>query len=69
MLMPPQEPSFEKSLTDNLELGTKVKVLPKGIHMWSMKAVSLTIQKEWPVQKFLADKEDRHINPLPDDKF
>ena len=48
-------------LTDDLD--TREKVLPQGIQLLNMKAISLTIQKLWPILKFLADKEmDRQKN-------
>ena len=37
---------------DNLDLCTKGKVLPQGIHEWTLKALSRTIQKLWPMLKF-----------------
>ena len=40
------------SLTDDSDVGTKDNVLFQGIHTWNMKAVSLTIQKLWPILKF-----------------
>ena len=42
-------------LIENLDLGTDEKVLPQGIHMWNMKAISLPFKKSF--------------NPLPDDKI
>ena len=36
----------------DLDLSTKEKVSLQGIQMWNMKALSLTIQKLWPVLKF-----------------
>ena len=40
-------------LTDDFELGTTVKVSPQEIHMQSMKALSVNIQKLWPMIKFV----------------
>ena len=42
-------------LTDDLD--TKEKVVPQGIHILNIKAVSLTIQKLWPMKKFFVDKQ------------
>ena len=30
------------TLADDLDIGTKEKVLPQGIHMWNMEASSIT---------------------------
>ena len=35
----------------------KKQVLPQGMHVWNMKALSHTIQKLWPMLKFVADKQ------------
>ena len=45
--------SWYLTLTDNLDFDTKERVLPQGIYMWNMKAVSVTTQKLWPMLKFL----------------
>ena len=36
-------------MTDDLHFGTKERVLPQRIFMRNMKALSLTIQKLWPI--------------------
>ena len=51
-------------LTDDLDLGIKEKVLPKGKHTWNMKALSLTIQKLWPMSKFFADKQSNRAKTI-----
>ena len=43
---------WQKTLTDDLDLGTKERVLPQEIHMWNMKALSLTTQKLRPMLNF-----------------
>ena len=43
-------------LTDDLDLGTEEKVLPQGIQMWNMEALSVIIRMLWPMLKFFADK-------------
>ena len=35
------------TLTDDLDCGTKERVLPQGIYLLNMKALSFTIQKLW----------------------
>ena len=41
------------TLTDDPDFGTKERVLTQGIHLWNMKALSLTIKKLLPMLKFL----------------
>ena len=52
-LMPPKQPFFRKlwpwyltlTLTDDLDCGTKERVLPQGIYRWNMEALLCTIYK------------------------
>ena len=60
------------TLTDDLDLSNKEKVLPQGIHIRNMKAVSLPIHKLWPMLKFLVCKQtnretDRAKTTCPSD--
>ena len=43
----------------DLDLGTIEKILPQEIHMWNMKAISLTIKKLWLMLKYLHRQENR----------
>ena len=45
------------TLTDDLDFGTKERVLPHGIYILNMKALSLTIQKAMANVKAFADKQ------------
>ena len=44
-------------LTYDLDLGTKEKILPQGIHMCNIKALLLTIQKSRDKLDFFVDKQ------------
>ena len=51
------------TLTDDLDLGTKGGVLPQKTTNRKMKALSLTIQRLWPMSKIFEDKQtDRQTN-------
>ena len=48
--------------TDDLELYTKEKVVPQGIQIWNMKALSLTNKKLWQIHTFIKDFGNRWTN-------
>ena len=50
---------FTLTLTDDLMLGTREKVLPQGIHIWNTKALSLTTQKLRSMLNSLVDKQGK----------
>ena len=50
---------FDLDLGRRHRRGTKEKVLPQGIHIWNMKALSLTIQKLWPMLYFLCRQTEK----------